>query len=78
MLSPDSQGLVVIRLLNAISFHKALQDSPLAGGTTLALRLGHRISIDLDFSTQEPLTLMSCLTSLPSLYTLRNLLSLID
>jgi len=27
----------------------------LAGGTTLALHLGHRISVDLDFFTQEKL-----------------------
>jgi hypothetical protein len=34
-------------------FHSAITDSgfSLAGGTSLALRLGHRISIDLDFFT---------------------------
>jgi predicted nucleotidyltransferase component of viral defense system len=41
-------------LLNAISSHKEVQNFSLAGGTALALQLGHRISIDLDFFTQEP------------------------
>lgn len=40
-------------LLKAISSHKELHDFSLAGGTGLALQLGHRISIDLDFFTRK-------------------------
>jgi len=40
-------------LLKAISSHKELQHFSLAGGTALALQLGHRLSIDLDFFTQN-------------------------
>lgn len=40
-------------LLKAISSHRELQHFSLAGGTALALQLGHRMSIDLDFFTQQ-------------------------
>ena len=32
---------------------RILQDAYLAGGTALALQLGHRVSVDLDFFTQK-------------------------
>jgi len=37
-------------LLQELSKLDYLNDFALAGGTSLALRLGHRISVDLDFS----------------------------
>jgi predicted nucleotidyltransferase component of viral defense system len=40
-------------LLQKISQIEAFDNFALAGGTALALQLGHRISIDLDFFTQE-------------------------
>lgn len=42
--------LRAIKLTSKISI---IQKSYLAGGTALALHLGHRISVDLDFFTQE-------------------------
>jgi len=45
-----------------------LDDTYLAGGTALALRLGHRVSIDLDFFSKkefEEQTLVKQLSSLP-------------
>ncbi len=48
-LTPDTWGL-----LNRLMAHPSLNDFALAGGTSLALRLGHRISVDLDlFSTKN-------------------------
>lgn len=42
-----------LNLLKEISAIKALNLFALAGGTSLSLQLGHRISIDLDFFTRE-------------------------
>ena len=42
-----------IRTIKLICKTPTIQHSYLAGGTALALQIGHRISIDLDFFTQE-------------------------
>lgn len=47
-LLPDT-----IRALKLVSNISIVKKSYLAGGTALALHLGHRFSIDLDFFTQE-------------------------
>lgn len=39
--------------LAALGHSGILDDAYLAGGTALALRLGHRISVDLDFFTRK-------------------------
>ena len=44
--------LRAIELVAQVSY---IQKAYLAGGTALALQLGHRISVDLDFFTQEPI-----------------------
>ncbi len=41
-------------LLQSLSSLPELQNFSLAGGTALALQLGHRISVDLDFFTRQP------------------------
>ena len=41
-------------LLNTIVSHREMGSFSLAGGTALALHLGHRISVDLDFFTMNP------------------------
>ena len=41
-------------LLKDLTNHPALQQFSLVGGTALALRFGHRCSIDFDFFTPEP------------------------
>lgn len=56
------------RALKLVSKIKIIQKSYLAGGTALALHLGHRISEDLDFFTQAELdeqVLLSELKRLP-------------
>lgn len=40
-------------LLKELTAHSALQQFSLVGGTALALRFGHRRSIDFDFFTPE-------------------------
>lgn len=38
-----------LQLLKDIQSIETLKDAPLVGGTALALQIGHRISVDLDF-----------------------------
>ncbi len=47
-LLPDT-----LRAIQLISGIPEIQNAYLAGGTALALQIGHRISIDLDFFTQQ-------------------------
>ncbi len=43
----------VFTLLDSLNSHEKLQNFALAGGTALALLLGHRISVDLDLFTTD-------------------------
>jgi len=49
-LLPDT-----VRAIKLISGIPIVKNAYLAGGTALAMHLGHRISVDLDFFTQETL-----------------------
>lgn len=49
MLRTDTVSKQTLELLNSFCTHPKLTDFFLVGGTALALQLGHRISIDLDF-----------------------------
>lgn len=49
-LLPDT-----VRAIQLVSEAPIIKKAYLAGGTALALHLGHRISVDLDFFTQEEL-----------------------
>ncbi len=54
MLHRETVSTSTLDLLTALSAHPVLADFSLAGGTSLALRFGHRISEDLDFFTGVP------------------------
>jgi predicted nucleotidyltransferase component of viral defense system len=54
MLRHDAIPPAVTRLLLDLAPHPALSGFALGGGTSLALRFGHRISVDLDFFTPDP------------------------
>ena len=54
MLHFDTLPSGTLGLLKELSGHPALQRFSLVGGTALALRFGHRRSIDFDFFTPEP------------------------
>jgi predicted nucleotidyltransferase component of viral defense system len=43
-----------LELLKRLQRHPSLQQNFLVGGTSLALQMGHRFSIDLDLFTHEP------------------------
>ena len=64
MLQKQTVAPATLELLKAISSIAELKDFFLAGGTSLALQIGHRISVDLDFigkrdfTTQEILDLL--------------------
>lgn len=59
-------------LLHSISAHYKLNDFSLAGGTALALQLGHRISLDLDFFTSNLFDSANLLEQLRSSYTINS------
>ena len=59
-------------LLQQLSESDYLKDFALAGGTSLALQLGHRISIDLDFFTREVFDSLELLEKLEADYELSN------
>src|SRR4051794_36066029 len=54
MLHRETVSPSTLDLLVALCAHPMLANFALAGGTSLALRFGHRTSIDLDFFTAEP------------------------
>jgi len=54
MLHFDAVPLAVHKLLMRLAPRPELAGFHLAGGTSLALRFGHRLSVDLDFFTVEP------------------------
>ncbi len=56
------------QLLKDLSSAGNLRDFALAGGTSLALQLGHRISVDLDFFTQSTFDSSALFESLRSSY----------
>lgn len=51
MLRFDAIPEPVKTLLDRLASHEALGDFSLGGGTSLALRFGHRLSVDLDYFT---------------------------
>ena len=53
MLHFDAVPHPVAALLRRLSPYPALAGFALGGGTSLALRAGHRLSVDLDFFTEE-------------------------
>lgn len=53
MLQKNAVPPATLDLLKQISALKELNEFGLGGGTNLALRLGHRISVDLDFFTNS-------------------------
>jgi hypothetical protein len=53
MLHREALPPGTLDLLRALSSRAELQDFALAGGTSLALRFGHRMSVDLDFFTEH-------------------------
>lgn len=48
-VTPKCSSPAALELLEKIYAIKELEQFGLGGGTSLALRMGHRISIDLDF-----------------------------
>lgn len=55
MLRTDTVSKQTLELLNSFCTHPKLTDFFLVGGTALALQLGHRISVDLDFFSEKPI-----------------------
>lgn len=54
MLHTETVKGGTLELLKKLEAEDAMSDFNLAGGTSLALYLGHRISIDLDLFTSKP------------------------
>ena len=62
---------VALELLRHLQSDKTLDDFFLVGGTALALQLGHRLSIDLDFFNQKPFDTQLLISHLSSNYNFR-------
>lgn len=56
MLHPSAVPLNLLQVLAEIQEKSSACEFALAGGTSLALRLGHRLSVDLDFFTSTDFT----------------------
>jgi len=53
MLQPDAVPAGTMDILKFLAKQPCLQDFYLVGGTSLALQIGHRLSVDLDFFTSH-------------------------
>lgn len=53
MLQPDAVPAGTMDLLEHLSVQPALKNFRLVGGTSLALQIGHRLSVDLDFFSEK-------------------------
>ena len=54
MLHTKTLAGTTLELLKELEAEEVMADFNLAGGTSLALYLGHRVSVDLDFFTPKP------------------------
>lgn len=75
MLQYGAVDKATLELLKELSFIEEIKNFALAGGTALALQLGHRISVDLDFFSDKPFDEQKLLTKLRSLYSPLNVLT---
>lgn len=69
-LHPETLAVPTKKVFNRLAAQPWISAFYLAGGTALALRLGHRISVDLDFFSEAPFDegrLMGDLSSLGTL-----------
>ena len=64
MLQTQTVDRDTLGLLKDLMATPELQQFALVGGTNLSLRLGHRLSVDLDLFTNEPFDTEGALTYL--------------
>lgn len=64
MLHLDAVPKPVVALLEELATRDALKPFALGGGTSLALRFGHRLSVDLDYFTHQEFQPQTLLDSL--------------
>lgn len=67
MLFYDTVYPKTLQLLKEIQSTETLRDVPLAGGTALALQIGHRISIDLDFFSTSKLNFLDVIEEMKTI-----------
>jgi hypothetical protein len=66
MLHPAAVSVTLLQVLRDLQDKTAAAGFALAGGTSLALRLGHRVSVDLDFFTGSDFHPEKLAASLPA------------
>ena len=64
----ESVSPELLNFLKAIMLDKEFDKFVLGGGTSLALRFGHRQSIDIDFFSIDPFDSIQCVNSLHRLF----------
>ena len=74
MLHQNAVPPTALELLRKISALKETGSFGLGGGTSLALRLGHRLSVDLDFITDSPFDTSSLFQLITKKFTTAELL----
>lgn len=67
MLFYDTVYPKTLQLLKEIQSAETLRDVPLAGGTALALQIGHRISIYLDFFSTSKLNFLDVIEEMKTI-----------
>lgn len=72
MLHTETVAGSTLELLKKLEAENAMSDFNLAGGTSLALYLGHRISVDLDLFTPKPFDAKKMETFLQDKYGFRS------
>ncbi|MEO8087094.1 MAG: nucleotidyl transferase AbiEii/AbiGii toxin family protein [Bacteroidota bacterium] len=75
MLQYRAVHQATLELLRELSSLDEIKDFSLVGGTSLALHLGHRISVDLDFFSERPFDETKLLAKLRSLLSPVNILT---
>ncbi len=68
MLHKETVGTTTLELIKQLQSDRYFQDFILVGGTALSLQIGHRISVDIDFFTQEDFDVPTMLEYLEQKY----------
>jgi len=68
MLHKETVSNTTLELIESLQADKSLQGFLLVGGTALSLQIGHRISIDIDFFTQDDFNTTELLEYLEQTY----------
>lgn len=73
MVYQETVAPKTLDLIKRLSGDKNLEDFHLVGGTALSLKIGHRISVDIDLFSDNPFDSKQLAFYLESSYSLKNI-----